>query len=60
MPFSGMSHRVPLVRTEVSEEHGASTIRVTRIGELGKTLAITNCRLTHSISSKRGSVASYC
>jgi hypothetical protein len=32
---------VALVRTDVSEELGASIIRVTRIGELG-TLAITN------------------
>jgi hypothetical protein len=32
---------VALVRTEVLEEHSASIIRVTRIGELGM-LAITN------------------
>jgi hypothetical protein len=32
MPFSGMLHRVALVRTSVSEEHIASIIRVTRIG----------------------------
>jgi hypothetical protein len=31
---SGMLHRVALVRTDVSEEPGASFIRVTRIGEL--------------------------
>jgi hypothetical protein len=34
----GMLHRVALVRTDVSEELSASFIRVTRIGELGKTL----------------------
>jgi hypothetical protein len=30
---------VALLRTDVSEEHSASIIRVARIGELGKTLA---------------------
>jgi hypothetical protein len=38
-----MSHRVALVRTDVSEELSASIIRVTRISELG-TLAVTNNR----------------
>jgi hypothetical protein len=33
---------VVLVRTDVSEERTASIIRVTRIGELGKTLAVTS------------------
>jgi hypothetical protein len=37
-----MLHRVALVRTNVSEELSASIIRVTRIGELGKTLAVTS------------------
>jgi hypothetical protein len=36
---SGMLHRVALVRADVSEELRASIIRVTRIGELGTTLA---------------------
>jgi nucleotidyltransferase/DNA polymerase involved in DNA repair len=40
MSSSGMLRRVALVRTDVSEEHSASIIRVTRIGELGM-LAIT-------------------
>jgi hypothetical protein len=40
-----------LVRTDVSEELSASIIRMTRIGELGTTLAVT--------SNRRGSVASY-
>jgi hypothetical protein len=34
-----MSHRVAIVRTDVSEELSASIISVTRIGELGTTLA---------------------
>jgi hypothetical protein len=40
-----MVRRVALVRTDVSEEHGASFIRVTRIGELGTALAATSNRL---------------
>jgi hypothetical protein len=35
MVSSGLLRRVALVRTDVSEELGASFIRVTRIGELG-------------------------
>jgi hypothetical protein len=42
MPFSGMLRRVALVRTDVSEELSASIIRVTRIGKLGTTLAVTS------------------
>jgi DNA-binding TFAR19-related protein (PDSD5 family) len=34
--------RVALVRTDVSEEVSASFIRVTRIGELRTTLAVSN------------------
>jgi hypothetical protein len=41
MPSSGMLSRVALVRTDVSEVLSASVIRVTRIGELGTTLAVT-------------------
>jgi hypothetical protein len=37
---------VALVRTDVSEELSASIIRVTRIGELGTTLAVTSNRRT--------------
>jgi hypothetical protein len=33
---------VALVRTDVSEELSASIIKVTRIGELGTTLAVTS------------------
>jgi hypothetical protein len=44
MPYSGMLHRGALVRTYVLEEHSASTNRVTRIGALGTTLAVTSNR----------------
>jgi hypothetical protein len=54
---SGMLRLVALVGTDVSEELSASIIRVTRKGELGKTLALTSNRL--GISSQRASVASY-
>jgi hypothetical protein len=39
MVSSGMLRRVALVRTDVLEELNASFIRITRIGELGTTLA---------------------
>jgi hypothetical protein len=41
-----MLRRVALVRTDVSEEPGASFIRATRIGELGTTKAVTSNRRT--------------
>jgi hypothetical protein len=45
MTSSGMLRRVAPVRTDVSEELSASFIRVTKIGVLGTTLAVTsNCR----------------
>jgi hypothetical protein len=45
-----MLRRVALVRTDVSEELSASLIRVTRIGELRTTLAVTsNRRSVHNI-----------
>jgi hypothetical protein len=43
-----MLRRVALVLTDVSEELSASLIRVTRIGELGTTLAVTSNRLVPS------------
>jgi hypothetical protein len=42
MASSGMLRRMALVRTDVSEELSVSFIRVTRIGELGTTLAVTS------------------
>jgi hypothetical protein len=40
VPFSAMLHRVALVKTDVLEDRVVSIIRLTRIGELGTTLAI--------------------
>jgi hypothetical protein len=44
MASSRMLRRVALVRTDVLEELSTSFIRVTRIGELGTTLAVTSIR----------------
>jgi hypothetical protein len=44
-----MLRRVALVRTYVWEEHSARFIRVTRIGELGTTLAVTTVVNTASV-----------
>jgi hypothetical protein len=41
-----MLRRVALVRTYVSEELSSSFIKVTRIGELGTTLAVISNRRT--------------
>jgi hypothetical protein len=51
-----MLRRADLVRTDVSEELSASFIRVTRIGELGTTLAVTSNRRTQqmAITAKDG------
>jgi hypothetical protein len=58
MASSGMLRRVALVRSDFSEELGTSIIRVTRIGELGTTLAVTSNQSTiHNISSQLASVA---
>jgi hypothetical protein len=46
MASSGMLRRVTLVIAVVYEESSASFIRVTRIGELGTTLAVTSNRRT--------------
>jgi hypothetical protein len=46
MVTPGMLRRVALVRTDVSEEPGASYIRVTKIGELGTIKAATINRRT--------------
>jgi hypothetical protein len=45
MPSSGMLRRVPLVRTDVSDERITSIIRVTRIGGLGTTLVVISNRI---------------
>jgi hypothetical protein len=47
MPSSGMLRCMALVRADVSEERSASIIRVTRIGELGTTIAVTSYCLEH-------------
>jgi hypothetical protein len=46
MPSSGMFRHVALLGTVVSEEHKASLISVTRIGELRTTIAVTSNRRT--------------
>jgi hypothetical protein len=46
MPFSCMLRRVALAKTKVSEERSASFVRVTRIVELGTTLAVSSNRRT--------------
>jgi hypothetical protein len=46
MVSSGLLRRVVFVRTDVSEEPGASFIRVTKIGALGTTQAETSNRRT--------------
>jgi hypothetical protein len=48
MASSGMLRHVALVRTDVSEELSASIIRVTRICELGTTLAVASNRRQYS------------
>jgi hypothetical protein len=45
---------VALVGTDVSEELSASFIRVTKIGELGTTLAVTSNRCTFAAASVAG------
>jgi hypothetical protein len=61
MVSSGMLRSVALVRTELSEELSASFIRLTRIGELGTTLAVTTNRrrLRRNTNSQRATVCSY-
>jgi hypothetical protein len=54
MSYSGMLRRVALVITDVSEKLLASIFRVTRIGEMGRTLAVTsNLRRQKTLRSVR-------
>jgi hypothetical protein len=57
MTSSGMLRRVALVGTDISEELSASFISVTRIGELGITLALIPRNVKYFFA--RASVASY-
>jgi hypothetical protein len=45
---------VALVRADVSKERTASIIRVTRLGEVGTTLAVTSNRLCGTIENRWG------
>jgi hypothetical protein len=56
MASSGMLRRVTLVRTDVLEELSVSFTGVTRIGELGTTLALT---INRRKLRRNASVASY-
>jgi hypothetical protein len=57
MPSSGMWHPVTLVRTGVTEKGITSVIRVTRIGKLVTTVAVTSNRntllCTHGVTSQK-------
>jgi hypothetical protein len=56
MASYGMLHRVALVRTDVSEELCSVFTRVTRIGELRTTLAVTKRRFLqepHGVTSQK-------
>jgi hypothetical protein len=52
MTSSGMLGRVALLRTDLSEEHRVSFIRVTTICVLGTTLAVTSNRRTLRSNTK--------
>jgi hypothetical protein len=54
---TGLLHSVALIRADVSEERIASITKMTRIGELGTTLAISS-NLTTMYFSQRASVPS--
>jgi hypothetical protein len=54
MVSSGMLRRVAPVRTDFSEELSAPFIRVTPIGELGTTLAVTSNRRTYFFAASVG------
>jgi hypothetical protein len=44
-----MLRLVALVRTDISEELSASSFRVTKICELGTTLAVTSCNIPEDV-----------
>jgi hypothetical protein len=52
MASSEMLRLVAFGRTDISEELNAPVIRVTRLDELGKTLAVTSNRRTQRQISK--------
>jgi hypothetical protein len=52
-----MLRRVALVKTDVSEELSASIIKLSKIGELGKTLAAYSNRRTLRINTKLGVIS---
>jgi hypothetical protein len=54
-----MLRRMAIVRTDVSGERSAAIIRVTRIGELGTTLAVTSNRCTLRRNANVGSYKSH-
>jgi hypothetical protein len=54
MASSGMLLHVALVRTDVLEELTSTIIRVTRIGEIGTTLAVTTNQRTLRRNTKYG------
>jgi hypothetical protein len=54
-----MLRRVARVRTEVLEERSAYFFRVTRIGKLGTTLALTSNRSTLRRNSQCASVVDF-
>jgi hypothetical protein len=58
MTSSWMLRGVALVGTDVSEEHSATIIRVTRLGELGRTLAVTSnrCKLRRNIGATQRNI----
>jgi hypothetical protein len=59
MPSSRILHLVALVGTDVSEELRASIFMVSRIGELGTTLALASCHSDDGGATFLRNVGSY-